>query len=56
MSKDKKPDQVVFNEDTQKYDAALKPYATNVGAPQAPSEVAVKHTTSGTDAHTRTQQ
>lgn len=33
MSKDKKPDQVVFNEDTKKYDAALKPYATNVGAP-----------------------
>ncbi|MEP5255089.1 MAG: DUF2452 domain-containing protein [Winogradskyella arenosi] len=33
MSKAKKPDQVVFNEETQKYDAALKPYATNVGAP-----------------------
>jgi hypothetical protein len=33
MSKDKKPDQVVFNKETQKYDAALKPYATNVGAP-----------------------
>lgn len=33
MSEDKKPDQVVFNEETQKYDAALKPYATNVGAP-----------------------
>ena len=33
MSKDKKPDQIVFNEDTQRYDAALKPYATNVGAP-----------------------
>ena len=33
MTKDKKPDQVVFNENTQKYDAALKPYATNVGAP-----------------------
>ena len=33
MSEDKKPDQVVFNEHTQKYDAALKPYATNVGAP-----------------------
>ena len=33
MSKDKKPDQIVFNEDTQRYDASLKPYATNVGAP-----------------------
>ena len=33
MSKAKKPDQIVFNEDTQSYDAALKPYATNVGAP-----------------------
>lgn len=29
----KKPDQVVFNEDTEQYDAALKPYATNLGAP-----------------------
>lgn len=29
----KKPDQVVFNEETQSYDARLKPYATNVGAP-----------------------
>ena len=33
MSKTKKPDQIVFNEETQRYDAALKPYATNVGAP-----------------------
>ncbi|SDS16285.1 Protein of unknown function [Formosa sp. Hel1_31_208] len=33
MSKDKKPDQVVYNEQTETYDAALKPYATNVGAP-----------------------
>ncbi|WP_179319580.1 DUF2452 domain-containing protein [Winogradskyella helgolandensis] len=33
MSKEKKPDQIVFNEDTQRYDAYLKPYATNVGAP-----------------------
>ncbi|NRD22701.1 DUF2452 domain-containing protein [Winogradskyella litoriviva] len=33
MSEAKKPDQVVFNQDTQRYDAALKPYATNVGAP-----------------------
>ncbi|MEM1336259.1 MAG: DUF2452 domain-containing protein [Bacteroidota bacterium] len=31
--KDKKPDNVVFNEAEKKYDAALKPYATNVGAP-----------------------
>jgi len=30
----KKPDQVVFNETEQKYDAALKPYATGVGAPK----------------------
>ncbi|SDF17396.1 DUF2452 domain-containing protein [Cellulophaga baltica] len=29
----KKPDNVVFNTDTQKYDAALKPYSTNLGAP-----------------------
>jgi len=29
----KKPDNVVFNTETQKYDAALKPYATSVGAP-----------------------
>lgn len=28
-----KPDNVVFNTKTQKYDAALKPYATSVGAP-----------------------
>jgi len=33
MAEDKKPDNVVFNTETQKYDAALKPYATNVGAP-----------------------
>ena len=33
MSTEKKPDQVVFNENTQSYDAALKPYATNIGAP-----------------------
>lgn len=32
--KDKKiPDQVVFNEATEKYEASLKQYATNVGAP-----------------------
>jgi len=33
MSETKKPDNVVFNPETQKYDAALKPYATSVGAP-----------------------
>ena len=33
MSDAKKPDNVVFNTETQQYDAALKPYATNVGAP-----------------------
>ncbi|WP_299228985.1 DUF2452 domain-containing protein [uncultured Psychroserpens sp.] len=33
MSEEKKPDQVVYNKMTQNYDAALKPYATNVGAP-----------------------
>jgi len=31
---DKKPDMVVFNEDENRYDAALKPYATGVGAPK----------------------
>ncbi|AWH73564.1 DUF2452 domain-containing protein [Dokdonia sp. Dokd-P16] len=29
----KKPDQVVYNEEKGKYDAALTPYATNLGAP-----------------------
>ena len=29
----KKPDQVVFNEASGRYDAALKPYSTNLGAP-----------------------
>lgn len=29
----KKPDNVVFNEETEKYDANLMPYASNVGAP-----------------------
>lgn len=33
MSKEKKPDQVVYNDNTERYDASLKPYATNVGAP-----------------------
>lgn len=28
-----KPDQVVYNTETKRYDAALKPYATNVSAP-----------------------
>ena len=31
---EKKPDLVVFNEEKQLYDAAFKPYATSVGAPQ----------------------
>ncbi|WP_221409117.1 DUF2452 domain-containing protein [Reichenbachiella versicolor] len=29
----KRPDQVVFDEESQTYNAALKPYGTNVGAP-----------------------
>ncbi|WP_055448598.1 DUF2452 domain-containing protein [Lacinutrix mariniflava] len=33
MSDAKKPDNVVFNKESQQYDAALKPYGTNVGAP-----------------------
>ena len=33
MRVDKKPDNVVFNLETQKYDAAIKPYGTSVGAP-----------------------
>ena len=33
MAKNKKPDNVVFNTETQKYDASLKPYSTSVGAP-----------------------
>ena len=32
-SKEKKPDQVVFDQTTQKYSAAITPYATNLGAP-----------------------
>lgn len=31
--KKKKPDNIVFNEETQSYDAALRPYSTSVGAP-----------------------
>lgn len=34
MSQKKKPDNVVYDEDKKRYDAALKPYATNVGAPK----------------------
>jgi hypothetical protein len=33
MAKDKKPDNIVFNAETQQYDASVKPYATSVGAP-----------------------
>lgn len=33
MSSNKKPDYVVFDTEKEKYDAALKPYATSVGAP-----------------------
>tara|TARA_R110001592_G_scaffold110260_6_gene306452 strand:- start:377 stop:781 length:405 start_codon:yes stop_codon:yes gene_type:complete len=33
MNKEKKPDHVVYNTETEKYDAYLKPYATSVGAP-----------------------
>lgn len=33
MKEKKKPDSVVFDTKNQKYDAFLKPYATNVGAP-----------------------
>lgn len=33
MNTEKKPDNVVYNTETQKYDAYLKPYATSVGAP-----------------------
>jgi hypothetical protein len=33
MAKDKKPDSVVFNTETQKYDASIKTYATSVSAP-----------------------
>lgn len=33
MSPKKKPDSVVFDNELQKYDASLKPYGTNVGAP-----------------------
>ena len=42
MSK-KKPDQVVYNEEQQKYDAALTPYATNVGAPAIITDLSLIH-------------
>ncbi|SHJ39341.1 DUF2452 domain-containing protein [Aquimarina spongiae] len=31
--KKKKPDHIVYNEESESYDAALKPYATDLGAP-----------------------
>lgn len=31
--KKKKPDHIVYDEEKEKYDAALKPYATDLGAP-----------------------
>jgi hypothetical protein len=34
QEEDKRPDNVVFDEDSNSYNAALKPYATNVGAPR----------------------
>lgn len=34
MSDAKKPDQVVYDEDKQQYNAALLPYASGVGAPK----------------------
>jgi len=34
MPEKKKPDLVVFNEETGTYDAALRPYATSVSAPK----------------------
>lgn len=33
MSEEKKPDQVVYNTETKRYDASIKPYGTSVGAP-----------------------
>ena len=33
MKKEKKPDLVVFNEDIEKYDAALKPYGISASSP-----------------------
>lgn len=37
MKSKKKPDNVVFDEDAQSYNAYLKPYATDVGAPKITS-------------------
>lgn len=34
MKKGKKPDHIVYNYETETYDAALKPYSTSVGAPK----------------------
>ena len=34
QNKKKRPDLVVFDEEKQRYDAAFRPYATSVGAPQ----------------------
>ncbi|MGB5981005.1 MAG: DUF2452 domain-containing protein [Nonlabens sp.] len=34
MSKEKKPDQVVYDEESGTYNAALLPYASGVGAPK----------------------
>jgi hypothetical protein len=34
MKKEKKPDNVVFNEDTQEYHGKLSPFATSVSAPK----------------------
>ncbi|WP_138433986.1 DUF2452 domain-containing protein [Winogradskyella algicola] len=31
---EKRPDLVVYDDDKERYDAAFRPYATNVGAPQ----------------------
>ena len=33
MKKSKKPDSVVFNDDSQQYDASLKPYGTSASSP-----------------------
>lgn len=43
---DKKPDQVVFNELEERYDASLKPYGTNLAAPaiELPNELNWKNT------------
>jgi hypothetical protein len=41
----KKPDQVVYNDETGTYDAALKPYGTDLGAPaiELPNQLTWKH-------------